>query len=106
MTGNRDKNHYDLFVPENLLSPRLRREFRILICFNSSNLNDMHNDMHKNSALGNGNKVNSQVLDKSKGYKSKLIPPASLIFANCIFKVISVAQLSIRRFSLYESVLV
>uniref|UniRef100_A0AAU6N539 Protein TIC 214 n=1 Tax=Potentilla x subdigitata TaxID=3121419 RepID=A0AAU6N539_9ROSA len=69
MTGNRDKNHYDLFVPENILSPRLRREFRILICFNSRN----RNDMHKNSALGNGNKVNSQVLDKNKGYKKKLI---------------------------------
>uniref|UniRef100_UPI003001D298 Ycf1 n=2 Tax=Sibbaldia procumbens TaxID=57947 RepID=UPI003001D298 len=68
MTGNRDKNHYDLFVPENLLSPRLRREFRILICFNSRNINDMH----KNSALVNRNKVNHQVLDKSKEYKNKL----------------------------------
>nr|AIY56241.1 Ycf1 [Neuwiedia zollingeri var. singapureana] len=29
-----DKNHYDLLVPENLLSTRRRREFRIRICFN------------------------------------------------------------------------
>nr|YP_009726227.1 hypothetical protein RF1 [Dendrobium pseudotenellum]QHR85670.1 hypothetical protein RF1 [Dendrobium pseudotenellum] len=32
-----DKNHYDLLVPENILSPRHRREFRIRICFNSRN---------------------------------------------------------------------
>nr|QWK45436.1 hypothetical chloroplast RF1 [Prunus salicina]QWK45861.1 hypothetical chloroplast RF1 [Prunus simonii]QWK45606.1 hypothetical chloroplast RF1 [Prunus salicina]QWK46031.1 hypothetical chloroplast RF1 [Prunus salicina]QWK46116.1 hypothetical chloroplast RF1 [Prunus salicina] len=66
MTGNRDKNHYDLFVPENILSPRRRRELRILICFNSEN-------RHRNAAFCNGNKVNSQVLDKSKNYKKKLI---------------------------------
>nr|YP_009709855.1 hypothetical chloroplast RF1 [Rosa berberifolia]QEX95647.1 hypothetical chloroplast RF1 [Rosa berberifolia] len=78
MTGNRDKNHYDLFVPENLLSPRLRREFRILICFTSRN----RNDMHKNSALGNGNKINSQVLDKSKGYQKKLIKLKLFLWPN------------------------
>nr|UTB65417.1 Ycf1 protein [Fragaria x ananassa] len=78
MTGNRDKNHYDLFVPENLLSPRLRREFRILICFNFRN----RNDIHKNSALGNGNKVNHQVLDKSKGYKRKLIKLKLFLWPN------------------------
>nr|YP_010568995.1 hypothetical protein RF1 [Prunus laurocerasus]UZC57302.1 hypothetical protein RF1 [Prunus laurocerasus] len=66
MTGNRDKNHYDLFVPENILSPRRRRELRILICFNYEN-------RHRNAAFCNGNKVNSQVLDKSKKYKKKLI---------------------------------
>nr|YP_010639027.1 hypothetical chloroplast RF19 [Saxifraga granulifera]WBQ51924.1 hypothetical chloroplast RF19 [Saxifraga granulifera] len=35
ITGNRDKNYYVLLVPENILSPRHRREFRILIYFNS-----------------------------------------------------------------------
>ncbi len=35
ITKNRDKNHYDLLVPENILSSRRRRELRILICFNS-----------------------------------------------------------------------
>nr|QJQ34956.1 hypothetical protein Ycf1 [Barnardia japonica] len=34
---NRNKNHYDFFVPENIISPRRRRELRILICFNSPN---------------------------------------------------------------------
>nr|YP_010982095.1 Ycf1 protein [Serissa japonica]UZM09083.1 Ycf1 protein [Serissa japonica] len=30
-----DTNHFDLLVPENILSSKRRREFRILICFNS-----------------------------------------------------------------------
>nr|YP_010314962.1 hypothetical protein RF1 [Causonis japonica]UNA64527.1 hypothetical protein RF1 [Causonis japonica] len=34
MIGNKEKNYYDLLVPENILSPRRRRKFRILICFN------------------------------------------------------------------------
>nr|QYK18628.1 hypothetical protein Ycf1 [Octomeria grandiflora] len=34
-----DKNHYDLLVPENILSSRRRREFRIRICLNSRNFN-------------------------------------------------------------------
>nr|YP_009898894.1 Ycf1.2 [Malcolmia maritima]QKK45702.1 Ycf1.2 [Malcolmia maritima] len=33
-TVNRKKNNYDFFVPEKILSPKRRREFRILICFN------------------------------------------------------------------------
>ncbi|YP_006073162.1 hypothetical protein RF1 (chloroplast) [Elaeis guineensis] len=39
MLVNGDKSHYDFFVPENILSPRRRRELRILICFNSRNWN-------------------------------------------------------------------
>nr|YP_010637834.1 hypothetical chloroplast RF19 [Saxifraga consanguinea]WBQ50476.1 hypothetical chloroplast RF19 [Saxifraga consanguinea] len=35
ITGNRDKNYYALLVPENILSPRRRREFRIVISLNS-----------------------------------------------------------------------
>nr|YP_010641750.1 hypothetical chloroplast RF19 [Saxifraga pratensis]WBQ54817.1 hypothetical chloroplast RF19 [Saxifraga pratensis] len=35
ITGNRDKNDYALLVPENILSPRRRRELRIVISFNS-----------------------------------------------------------------------
>nr|AEX94017.1 hypothetical chloroplast RF19 [Bowiea volubilis] len=34
---DRNKNHYDFFVPENILSSRRRRELRILICLNSLN---------------------------------------------------------------------
>nr|YP_010640305.1 hypothetical chloroplast RF19 [Micranthes atrata]WBQ53202.1 hypothetical chloroplast RF19 [Micranthes atrata] len=37
ITGNREKNYYSLLISENILSPRRRREFRILICFNSRN---------------------------------------------------------------------
>nr|YP_009751699.1 Ycf1 protein [Hodgsonia heteroclita]QIT04432.1 Ycf1 protein [Hodgsonia heteroclita] len=59
---NRTSNHYDLLVPENILSPRGRREFRILICFNSRN----RKDIHRNTAFYNANKVKTddQVLDK------------------------------------------
>nr|YP_010704783.1 hypothetical protein RF1 [Corydalis longicalcarata]YP_010704784.1 hypothetical protein RF1 [Corydalis longicalcarata]UZG91883.1 hypothetical protein RF1 [Corydalis longicalcarata]UZG91884.1 hypothetical protein RF1 [Corydalis longicalcarata] len=35
MVGNIDQNRYDLLVPENISSPRRRRELRILICLNS-----------------------------------------------------------------------
>nr|YP_010339914.1 Ycf1 protein [Exochorda racemosa]UOA66131.1 Ycf1 protein [Exochorda racemosa] len=69
MTGNRDKNHYDLFVTENILSPRSRRELRIQICFNSKN----RNDMHRNATFYNGNRVNSEILYKRKKYKKKII---------------------------------
>nr|YP_010984244.1 hypothetical protein RF1 [Hydrangea hirsuta]WOK77714.1 hypothetical protein RF1 [Hydrangea hirsuta] len=41
ITENRDKNHYDLLVPENILSSRRRRKLRILVCFNSKNWNGM-----------------------------------------------------------------
>lgn len=35
MVGNIDENRSDLLVPENISSPRRRRELRILICLNS-----------------------------------------------------------------------
>nr|YP_009559253.1 hypothetical protein RF1 [Barbeya oleoides]QBA96053.1 hypothetical protein RF1 [Barbeya oleoides] len=60
LTGNKDKTHYDLFVPENILSPRCRRDLRILISFNSRN----RNGMSRNAAFSNGNKINDKVWDK------------------------------------------
>nr|YP_010471845.1 Ycf1 protein [Nervilia fordii]UVG41203.1 Ycf1 protein [Nervilia fordii] len=36
---SRDKNPYDLLVPEDILSPKRRREFRIRICFHYRNFN-------------------------------------------------------------------
>uniref|UniRef100_UPI0031F421F8 Ycf1 protein n=1 Tax=Rhamnella rubrinervis TaxID=2594499 RepID=UPI0031F421F8 len=69
MAGNRENNHYDLFVPEHILSPRRRRELRIRFCFNSRN----RNDLPRTTTFCNGKKVNSQVLDKNKGYTNKLI---------------------------------
>nr|YP_009715686.1 hypothetical chloroplast RF1 [Schotia brachypetala]QGL08799.1 hypothetical chloroplast RF1 [Schotia brachypetala] len=64
MTENKEKNHYDLLVPENILSYRRRRELRILICFNSGN----RGGMHQNTAFYNGNKGNNfcQVFAKRK----------------------------------------
>nr|QVX30802.1 hypothetical chloroplast RF1 [Castanospermum australe] len=64
MTENNEKNHYDLLVPENLLSARRRRELRIRICFNPRN----RNSVHINTTFYNENKVNNccQVLAKNK----------------------------------------
>nr|AKT73998.1 hypothetical chloroplast RF19 [Corsia cf. boridiensis SPL470-2] len=53
MFVNGDKNYYDFLVPENILSPRRRRELRILICFNSNNCNVVN----KNSVFCNENKI-------------------------------------------------
>ena len=75
MTGNRYKKNYDLFVPENILSPRRRRELRILICLNSKN-------RHRKASFCNGNEVNSQVVDKSKKYKKKLIKLKLFLWPN------------------------
>nr|ATO58853.1 hypothetical chloroplast RF19 [Styphnolobium japonicum f. violaceum] len=74
MTENKDKNSYDLLVPENILSARCRRELRILICFNHRN----RNSVHRNTRFYNENKVNNccQVLAKNKDLdrdKKKLI---------------------------------
>nr|YP_009767320.1 Ycf1 [Diptychandra aurantiaca]QIS97938.1 Ycf1 [Diptychandra aurantiaca] len=64
LTEKKEKNHYDLLVPENILSARRRRELRILICFNPRN----RNSVHRNTAFYNENKVNNccQVLATSK----------------------------------------
>nr|USW64907.1 hypothetical chloroplast RF1 [Schima superba]USW65081.1 hypothetical chloroplast RF1 [Schima superba]USW65342.1 hypothetical chloroplast RF1 [Schima superba]USW65429.1 hypothetical chloroplast RF1 [Schima superba]USW65516.1 hypothetical chloroplast RF1 [Schima superba] len=53
ITGNRDKNNYDLLVPENILSSRRRRELRILICFNSKT----RHGVDRNLIFCNGNNV-------------------------------------------------
>nr|BBN51160.1 hypothetical chloroplast RF1 [Bulbophyllum disciflorum] len=59
-----DKNHYDLLVPENILSPRRRREFRIRICFNSQNFNVVD----RNPIFCNENKIRNcgQFLNEDK----------------------------------------
>nr|YP_010696811.1 Ycf1 protein [Pleurospermum szechenyii]WCF69676.1 Ycf1 protein [Pleurospermum szechenyii] len=41
ITRNRDKKQYDFLVPEKILSSRRRRELRILISFNSKNINSV-----------------------------------------------------------------
>nr|UXR13357.1 hypothetical chloroplast RF1 [Polyspora hainanensis]WQM48645.1 hypothetical chloroplast RF1 [Polyspora axillaris] len=72
ITGNRKKNHYDLLVPENILSSRCRRELRILICFNSKT----RHDVNRNPIFCNGNKVKnwSRFFDENKDLdRDKLI---------------------------------
>nr|YP_010039678.1 hypothetical chloroplast RF19 [Vatica odorata]QOY46088.1 hypothetical chloroplast RF19 [Vatica odorata] len=68
MAENRDKNHYDLFVPENILSPKRRRELRILICFNSRG----RNGMDRSPVFCNDVKNCGKVLNKSNRDKKKL----------------------------------
>nr|YP_009335476.1 hypothetical chloroplast RF19 [Oziroe biflora]AEX94021.1 hypothetical chloroplast RF19 [Oziroe biflora]APO12534.1 hypothetical chloroplast RF19 [Oziroe biflora] len=61
---NRKKNHYDFFVPENILSPRRRRELRILIYFNSRNWDVVN----RNPIFCNQNNIKNcgQFLNKEK----------------------------------------
>nr|YP_009747913.1 Ycf1 protein [Habenaria flagellifera]QII89593.1 Ycf1 protein [Habenaria flagellifera] len=59
-----DKNNYDFLIPENLLSPVRRREFRIRICLNSKNWNVVD----KNPRFCNKKKIKNcgQVLNEDK----------------------------------------
>nr|WRI63686.1 hypothetical protein RF1 [Amaranthus hybridus] len=63
--GERDKNRFDLLAPENILSPRRRRELRILICLNSKNNNK---GMNTNPTFYNGTQVKncSPFFDENK----------------------------------------
>lgn len=72
-TLNRNKNNYDLLVPEKILSSRRRRELRILISFNLNLKNQ--NAVHKNQLFCKENKIKnwSQFLDESKKIDRKLI---------------------------------
>nr|YP_010445473.1 hypothetical protein RF1 [Bougainvillea arborea]UTM06097.1 hypothetical protein RF1 [Bougainvillea arborea] len=83
MMKSRDKNYYDLLAPENILSPRCRRELRILICFNSSN----NNGVDKKTVFCNRNGVKncSQFFDESKGFdrdKNKLLKLKFFLWPN------------------------
>ncbi|XP_043697201.1 protein TIC 214-like isoform X3 [Telopea speciosissima] len=53
MVGGGSENYYDLLVPETILSPKRRRELRILICFNFKN----GNALDRNLIFWNGNNV-------------------------------------------------
>nr|YP_009431445.1 hypothetical protein ycf1 [Anthericum ramosum]ASW26881.1 hypothetical protein ycf1 [Anthericum ramosum] len=58
--------NYDFLVPENILSPRRRRELRILICFNYQNQN--WNVVDKNPQFSNQNNIKNigQFLNEEK----------------------------------------
>nr|YP_009264748.1 hypothetical chloroplast RF1 [Kostermanthus robustus]ANJ18978.1 hypothetical chloroplast RF1 [Kostermanthus robustus] len=78
---NRDKKNYDLLVPENILSPKRRRELRILISFTSQPKN--RNNIHINRYILNDNNIKhcSYGFDKSKDcdrYKNNLISKLKL----------------------------
>nr|BBE37643.1 ycf1 [Ophrys fusca subsp. iricolor] len=59
-----DKNNYDFIIPENILSPVRRREFRIRICLNSKNCHVAD----KNPRFCNKNKIRNcgQILNEDK----------------------------------------
>nr|QXE45741.1 hypothetical RF19 [Glischrocaryon aureum] len=63
ITGNRDKNNYDFFILENILSTRRRRELRILNCLYSRNRNYMDINPVGNSIKNCGQFL---VLDNNK----------------------------------------
>nr|YP_010468567.1 Ycf1 protein [Parietaria mauritanica]UVF31677.1 Ycf1 protein [Parietaria mauritanica] len=77
---NRYKNHYNLFVPESILSPRRRRELRILICFYFINRNDIL--LNANRTFCNENKEKRPVLNKRKRYKNTLIKLKFFLWPN------------------------
>nr|YP_009659976.1 Ycf1 [Lagerstroemia tomentosa]QCR99869.1 Ycf1 [Lagerstroemia tomentosa]QTV21573.1 hypothetical chloroplast RF19 [Lagerstroemia tomentosa] len=78
MPENRDKNRSDLFVPEIILSTKRRRELRILISFYSRN----RNVIHKNPVFFKYIKNCSEVLDKTKRDKNKLIKLKFFLWPN------------------------
>nr|YP_010010877.1 hypothetical chloroplast RF19 [Medicago archiducis-nicolai]QOI00498.1 hypothetical chloroplast RF19 [Medicago archiducis-nicolai] len=73
ITENKDKNLYDLFVPENILSTRRRRELRILTCLNPRNRNTVHRKTINDNENKIENKIKnfSQVLAKNKDLDSE-----------------------------------
>nr|QBC72589.1 hypothetical protein RF1 [Simmondsia chinensis] len=82
-TRDKNKNHYDLLAPETILSPRRRRELRILMCFNSRN----QNKVDKNPVFCNGNRLKNcnQFLDENKNLdreKNKLIKLEFFLWPN------------------------
>nr|YP_009948552.1 hypothetical chloroplast RF19 [Berchemia lineata]QOH97733.1 hypothetical chloroplast RF19 [Berchemia lineata]WRM54044.1 hypothetical chloroplast RF1 [Phyllanthus cochinchinensis] len=69
LIGHRNKNDYDLLVPENILSPKRRKELRILISFNSKK----SHDSHINTEISNGNNIKNcdNFLNKNKHFNRK-----------------------------------
>nr|QNR89231.1 Ycf1.2 [Braya rosea] len=80
-TVKKKKNHYYFFVPENILSPKRRREFRILICFNlkKNNTRDINSRFDKN--IQNWTTVLHKKKDLDKD-KKKLIKLKSFLWPN------------------------
>nr|YP_009893298.1 Ycf1.2 [Cardamine glanduligera]QKK39671.1 Ycf1.2 [Cardamine glanduligera] len=80
-TVNRKKNNYDFFVPENILSPKRRREFRILICFNLKKKNARDRNSRFNKNIQNLTTVLYKKKDLAKD-KNNLIKFKSFLWPN------------------------
>nr|YP_009931968.1 Ycf1.2 [Leiospora pamirica]QNR90591.1 Ycf1.2 [Leiospora pamirica] len=80
-TVNKKKNNYDFFVPENILPPKRRREFRILIYFNlkKKNARDINSRFDKN--IQNRTTVLHKKKDLDKD-KKNLIKLKSFLWPN------------------------
>ena len=75
------KKNYDFFVPENILSPKRRKEFRILICFNLKK----KNARDRNSRFDTNSQTLTTVLKKKKDLdkdKKNLIKLKSFLWPN------------------------
>nr|YP_009894944.1 Ycf1.2 [Descurainia erodiifolia]QKK41404.1 Ycf1.2 [Descurainia erodiifolia] len=80
-TVNRKKNNYDFFVPENILSPKRRREFRILMCFNLKKKNARDRNSRFNTNIQNLTTVLHKKKDLDKD-KNNLIKFKSFLWPN------------------------
>nr|YP_010514197.1 hypothetical protein Ycf1 [Strongylodon macrobotrys]UXL85850.1 hypothetical protein Ycf1 [Strongylodon macrobotrys] len=69
ITEKKEKDNFDLLIPENILSAKRRRELRILICFNANNIFSIP----RNTIFYNENKVQNcfQILTKKIKYFEK-----------------------------------
>nr|WRW11024.1 Ycf1 protein [Lathraea japonica] len=76
ITENRDKNRFDLLVPETLLAFRRRKKLRILICFNSKNRNSIDRNVvfsnEKNLKNITQVSLDNKQLDRDKNKLMKL----------------------------------
>lgn len=75
------KNNYDFFVPENILSPKRRREFRILICFNLKKKNARDRNSRFDTNIQNLTTVLHKKKDLDKD-KNNLIKLKSFLWPN------------------------
>nr|UDP56125.1 Ycf1.2 [Isatis tinctoria] len=75
------KNNYDFFVPENILSPKRRREFRILICFNLTKKNARDRNSRFDTNIQNLTAVLHKKKDLDKD-KNNLIKLKSFLWPN------------------------
>nr|QKK50452.1 Ycf1.2 [Schouwia purpurea] len=75
------KKNYDFFVPENILSPKRRREFRILICFNLKKKNARDRNSRFDTNIQNFTTVLNKKKDLDKD-KNNLIKFKSFLWPN------------------------